>query len=110
MTGRARGTKSSTTMLKITVSKTSQGITFVLSGRLAGPWVDELRNCWLKQEVDKLAPCHVDLREVTFIDEAGTRLLFQMSREGVTIRASGCLTTAIVQNLSSTPERSHGGA
>ncbi len=97
-------------MLKITVSNESPGTTFILSGRLAGPWVDELRNCWLKQEVDKPAPCHVDLREVTFIDEAGTRLLFQMSREGVTIRASGCLTTAIVQNLSSTPERSHGGA
>ena len=33
----------STTMLKITLSNTSTGTTFVLSGRLAGPWVDELR-------------------------------------------------------------------
>ena len=110
MPDRTRGTEGSTTMLKITVSNTSLGTTFVLSGRLAGPWVDELRNCWLKQEVDKLAPCHVDLREVTFIDEAGTSLLFQMSREGVTIQASGCLTRAIVQDFSSTAEQSHGGA
>ncbi|MGC3974082.1 MAG: hypothetical protein QM771_06820 [Nitrospira sp.] len=86
-------------MLKITRSNTSRGTTFVLSGRLAGPWVDELRTCWLKEEVDQSAPGHVDLREVTFIDEAGTMLLSRMQREGVTIEASGCLTRAIVQGL-----------
>ena len=95
-------------MLKIAVSTASRGTTFVLSGRLAGPWVDELRNCWLKKEVDKPAPCHVDLREVTFIDEAGTTLLSQMYCEGVTIQASGCLTRAIVQNLGKTGVHHHG--
>ncbi len=96
-------------MLKITVSNTSRGTTFDLSGRLAGPWVDELRNCWLTQEFGEPAPCHVDLREVTFIDEAGTTLLSQMYRGGVTIHASGCLTRAIVQNFSSTGARNQGG-
>ena len=86
-------------MLKITLSNTRTGTTFVLSGRLAGPWVDELRTCWVKQEIDQPAPCHIDLREVTFIDEAGTTLLSQMQRAGVTIEASGCLTRAIVQRL-----------
>ena len=95
-------------MLKITVSNTSRGTTFVLSGRLTGPWVDELRTCWVKQEVDDPAPCHVDLREVTFIDEAGTTLLSQMYRVGVTIQASGCLTRAIVQNLGKTGVHHHG--
>ncbi|MCS6289567.1 MAG: STAS domain-containing protein [Nitrospira sp.] len=95
-------------MLKITVSNTSRGTTFVLSGRLTGPWVDELLTCWLKQEVDGPAPCHVDLREVTFIDEAGTTLLSQMYRVGVTIQASGCLTRAIVQNLGKTGVHNHG--
>ncbi len=97
-------------MLKIAVSNTNPGTTFVLSGRLAGPWVDEVRDCWLKQEKHESAPCHVDLREATFIDEAGTRLLFQMYRQGVTIQASGCLTKAIVQDFSNTGEQSHGGA
>jgi ABC-type transporter Mla MlaB component len=96
-------------MLKITVSNTSRGSTFVLSGRLAGPWVDELRTCWLKQEVDEPAPCHVDLREVTFIDKAGTTLLSQMYREGVTIQASGCLTRALVENFGSRGSRNQGG-
>ena len=95
-------------MLKITLSKTNRGTTFVLSGRLAGPWVEELRNCWLEREFGESAPCHVDLREVTFIDEAGTTLLSQMYREGVTIQASGCLTRAIVQNLGKTGVHHHG--
>ena len=90
------------------MSNTSRGTTFVLSGRLTGPWVDELRTCWLRQEVDDPAPCHVDLREVTFIDEAGTTLLSQMARAGVTIQASGCLTKAIVQNLGKTGVHNHG--
>ncbi|MBS0159839.1 MAG: hypothetical protein JSS26_14775 [Nitrospira sp.] len=97
-------------MLKITLSKTNRGTTFVLSGRLAGPWVEELRNCWLEREFGESAPCHVDLREVTFIDEAGTTLLSQMYREGGSIQASGCLTRAIVQNFSSTSAQRHGGA
>ena len=95
-------------MLKITVSNTSRGTTFDLSGRLVGPWVQELRRCWLMAGVGEPAPCHVDLREVTFIDEAGTTLLSQMSREGVTIQASGCLTRAIVQNLGKTGVHHHG--
>lgn len=32
-------------MLKITVSNMNPGTLFVLSGRLAGLWVDELRTC-----------------------------------------------------------------
>jgi hypothetical protein len=95
-------------MLKITVSNNNAGTTYGLSGRLVGPWVDELRTCWLTQEVGGTVPCHVDLREVTFIDEAGTTLLSQMSREGVTIQASGCLTRAIVQNLGKTGVHHHG--
>ena len=89
-------------MLKITVSKTNRGTIFVLSGRLAGPWVKELRNCWLNREFGEPAPCHVDLHEVTFIDEAGTRLLSEMYHKGATIFTSGCLTRAIVQRLGKT--------
>ena len=101
MPGRTGGAKRFTTMLKLPVSQTSQGTTFVLSGRLAGPWVDELRTCCPKRAVDEAAVCHVDLREVTFIDEAGTTLLSQLYHEGVTLQASGCLTRALVQSLSS---------
>lgn len=87
-------------MLKITMSKQNPGVTFVLSGRLVGPWVRELRRCWVMAEFDDPTHCQVDLREVTFIDEAGRMLLSQMDREGVRIHAAGCMTKAIVQDLS----------
>ncbi len=86
-------------MLKITVSHENPGITFTLSGRLVGPWVQELRQCWLTADYDDPAQCRIDLREVTFIDAAGTALLSQMYGVGVTIQASGCLTKALVKNL-----------
>ena len=33
-------------MLRITVTTRPDGATVALEGRLAGPWVDELRACW----------------------------------------------------------------
>ena len=95
-------------MLKITVSNEHPGVTFTLSGRLVGPWVQELRQCWLMADFDDPAQCRVDLREVSFIDEAGTRLLSHMTRKGVSILASGCMTRAIVQNLGQTGVLNHG--
>lgn len=86
-------------MLKITVSTEQPGITFTLSGRLVGPWVQELRQCWLMAASTDPAQCRVDLRDVSFIDEAGTLLLAQMRRDGVALQASGCLMKAIVENL-----------
>lgn len=86
-------------MLKITVSNEHPGITFTLSGRLVGPWVQELRQCWRTAASPDPAQYRVDLRDVSFIDEAGTLLLAQMRRDGVTIQASGCLMKAIVENL-----------
>lgn len=87
-------------MLKITMSKQNPGGTFILSGRLVGPWVQELQQCWTRAEFDDPTHCQVDLREVTFIDEAGRMLLSQMNRKGVRILATGCMTKAIVQDLS----------
>ncbi|ULA60706.1 MAG: hypothetical protein LZF60_270031 [Nitrospira sp.] len=96
-------------MLKITVSNEHPGITFTLSGRLVGPWVQELRQCWTRAEFDDPTHCQIDLREVTFIDEAGRTLLSQMDREGVRIHAKGCMTKAIVQDLSKIRAGDHGG-
>ena len=86
-------------MLKITVSHEHPGMSFTLSGRLVGPWVQELRQCWMMADMDDPRQWRVDLRDVSFIDEAGARLLAQMTREGVSIQASGCLTKAIVESL-----------
>lgn len=89
-------------MLKITVSHDQQGTTFVLAGRLAGPWVEELRRSWraeMDAKGDRRGLCRVDLRETTYIDAEGQALMSEMHGKGVTFLTWGCMTRAIVENL-----------
>jgi len=54
-----------------------------LWGRLAEPWVDELRSVWRRiREHTPRAHRVVDLKEVTFIDQAGEQLLAEMQSTG----------------------------
>jgi hypothetical protein len=52
--------------------------------------VDELRSCW-KYARDRapLARAIVDLKEVTFIDQAGEKLLAEMRSAGAELIAAG---------------------
>jgi anti-anti-sigma regulatory factor len=94
-------------MLKITVSRDKQGLNFALAGKLAGPWVRELEQCWAQTEASERRVAVIDLRETTFIDADGKALLASLCQEGVTFRACGCLTRAIVEDLTaSCPDRS----
>ena len=61
-----------------------------LFGRLAGPWVDELRACYKQaRERTPHARAIVDLKEVTFIDQAGEKLLAEMRGAGAKLIATG---------------------
>ena len=77
-------------MFRVSYSETSDGQRWSLHGRLVGPWVDELRTCW-KYARDRapLARAIVDLKEVTFIDQAGETLLAEMRDEGAQLVAKG---------------------
>ena len=77
-------------MFRVSYSDTAHGQSWSLHGRLAGPWVDELRSCW-KYARDRAPLAHaiVDLKEVTFIDEAGQALLAEMRRAGAELIATG---------------------
>ncbi len=86
-------------MLKIMVVQDAKGTRVVLAGRLAGPWVEELRCCWNEAAAGCRDRWRVDLRETTHVDEAGTALLSEMSRLGVTFEARGCLMRALVESL-----------
>jgi hypothetical protein len=63
-------------MLKISIHEDEQAIEFTLSGRLAGPWVGELDRAW-----SETAPrignrtVQLDLRDLTYSDAAGKRIL-----------------------------------
>ena|ERR1700733_4919646 len=77
-------------MFRVSYSDTADGQRWSLHGRLAGPWVDELRSCW-KHTRDRAPLAHaiVDLKEVTFIDEAGETLLAEMRSAGAELIATG---------------------
>jgi len=94
-------------MLKITRHTDNHSTTLQLEGRLAGPWVEELERCWASTvgEQDK-RELRIDLSAVTYVDASGKDLLKKLSRKGVGLAASGCLTSCIVEEIT----RAVGGA
>jgi hypothetical protein len=77
-------------MFRVSYSDTTDGQHWSLHGRLAGPWVDELRSCWrYARNRAPLARAIVDLKEVTFIDQAGEKLLAEMRSAGAELIAAG---------------------
>ena len=77
-------------MFRVSYSDTADGQRWSLHGRLAGPWVDELRSCWkYARDLAPLAHAIVDLKQVTFIDQAGQALLAEMRSAGAELIATG---------------------
>jgi hypothetical protein len=86
--------------LKISFSKTPTEERWILHGRLAGPWVHELRTCWkVNHRTDEGRACIVDVNEVTFIDKSGERLLCMLARDGAKFNASGICTKHLIEHL-----------
>ena len=89
-------------MLRIIVQTTSRVTTFRLEGRLIGPWVEELRECWRRaRSVLQSKSFVVDLTAVNFLDAAGEELLALLHDQGAELVAAGPMTTAIVQQIAS---------
>jgi len=87
-------------MLRITVKKTRQALTFQLEGTLAGVWVRELEECWSSALTREQYPhVLVDLTGVTFIDAAGKACLASMHREGAEFIADDCMTKDVVREI-----------
>jgi hypothetical protein len=84
-------------MLKITTQTDSQRVILDLEGKLTGPWVQELADCWRGCSTDR--NISVLLCAVTFIDNRGKDLLAQMYRQGVKLVAEGCMNKAIVDEI-----------
>ena len=96
-------------MLRITTLIEKESTTFRLEGRLAGPWVQELKRCWATTVGKKTRQPHsVDLSAVTYIDQEGKALLKKIYEQGAKLVASGCLTSCIVNEIAgSDPRREH---
>src|SRR5690349_12187484 len=98
-------------MLRITTEKKRGKIFLAVEGRLAGPWVAALEQCW--KELHAASPSekfHLNLCGVSFIDAAGKVLLREIHRQGGQLIAEGCLNQAIVQEIVSHEKKSsHAG-
>jgi ABC-type transporter Mla MlaB component len=89
-------------MLKITGhhdDAASESMTLILEGRLAGPWVEELNSYWRRMAANSQGGAVVDLSGVTFVDAKGKALLTRMWQQGADLRAAGCLTRCIVEEI-----------
>jgi anti-anti-sigma regulatory factor len=87
-------------MLRITVRSDPSALTFRLEGKLIGPWVRELENCWQSTRgSQRTNPVRFDLTGVTFVDAAGKAFLAARHAEGAELVASGCLMRAVVAEI-----------
>jgi hypothetical protein len=83
-------------VLKITVTETAGERRWVVQGRLAGPWVSELRATWRRWGSKDKRTCIID---VTFIDKSGERLLRAMSKKGAQLLANGMYIKHLLEHL-----------
>ncbi len=102
-------TEASSHMLRITTEKKRGRTVLSVEGRLSGPRVAMLEQCW--RELRASSPeerFHVNLCGVTFIDNAGKVLLKAIHSEGGQLIAEGCLNQAIVKEITSEAKGSAG--
>ena len=87
-------------MLRITVHDAPREVTFKLEGKLSGPWLHELEECWRRALACEDKPVlRVDLTGLTFVDEVSKACLTAMYLQGAEFVANDCLTKAIVAEI-----------
>jgi hypothetical protein len=90
-------------MLRITIHDAPPTLTFRLEGRLAGPWVGELEECWRGALVGRGEPIlRVDLTGVT-IDAAGRACLAAAHGRGAEFVAADDFKKAVADEITRTP-------
>jgi anti-anti-sigma regulatory factor len=91
------------TMLRITIHDEPGSRTFQLEGKLAGPWLRELEDCWRSQMAGQHSPIlRFDLTGVTYIDAAGKEFLAARHTDGAEFLACGCVMRAVVAEIRDT--------
>jgi outer membrane protein TolC/anti-anti-sigma regulatory factor len=86
-------------MLRITVKKQGSNEIWELEGKLSGEWVKELERCWKENPPPHGVATQVHLTAVSFIDSAGKQLLAEMHARGAEIKGCGCMTRAVVEEI-----------
>jgi anti-anti-sigma factor len=86
-------------MLRITVVESSRSaVTLRVEGRIAGPWVEELRTtCNVHTDPDQVQ-LYLDLEDVSFADSAGIALLKELRDQGVALLRISPFLTELLKN------------
>jgi anti-anti-sigma regulatory factor len=88
-------------MLRVTTKDEAEMIRLKIEGRLAGADVDNVEVHWHSiASARQQFPILIDLTGVTFVDEAGKKLLAEMNRHGDKFLTCGLLTKAIIEEVS----------
>ena len=86
-------------MLKVTIKQVDSFEAWELEGKLSGDWVKELERCWKERPSPTGVSLQVHLKAVTYIDATGKQLLAEMHGRGVEIKGCGCMTKAVVDEI-----------
>src|SRR5689334_5539892 len=87
-------------MLRITIYDQPLVTSFVIEGKLVGPWVKEMEKCWDSAlAADPSKALLVNLAAVTFVDAEGRTLLTRMRRQGVKLLSRGVLINTILAEI-----------
>jgi anti-anti-sigma regulatory factor len=87
-------------MLRIYIHDEVPVTSFVLEGKLVGPWVEELEKGWESAlAANPSRMMLVDLADVSFIDSEGRALLARMRQKGARLLSTGVLINAIVDEI-----------
>jgi anti-anti-sigma regulatory factor len=87
-------------MLRITTDDKPKCLTLRLEGRLHGPWVPVLDECWSKAlPAAGGRQVRVDLNGVTFVDAEGKAQLAEMYAQGAELLGEDLQTKAIVAEI-----------
>ena len=88
-------------MLKITGQKNAApaSMSIILEGKLAGPWVEELKSYWRQLSGNQQSDAVIDLTGVSYIDADGKALLTKLWKQGAELRETGCLTRCVVEEI-----------
>ena len=87
-------------MFRATVERDGGQVTLRIEGRLSGPCLAELENCWRQMfngNGSRLVV--VNLKEVTFVSSQGKQLLERLCRAGVQLTGDGLMTRALVEQI-----------
>ena len=85
-------------MLKITTHADGERTILEVEGSLTGPWVEELKECWQRAAAGA-ERMRVVLKQVSYVDSPGRKILAEMYQHGAELAAEGCMITAIIEEI-----------